>query len=314
MLSVRGETRVVKSFAWLRMRPKTLASVAAVSAVTIAITGMAFAYEGNPTAEVDLHDGGVWLTKTSSLMVGHFNNESRLLDGGVRTAGENYDVEQSGGIVLVTDRTASTLTSVDPARVVLSDAVLVPGGAKSVLGGSTVAILEPKSGKLWVVPSSGLSGFKAAGKDPQAYALGVGGRGTFRIGGTLDPSAKPLTVEAEVTHVLDAVEPLFREAVLRIGGIDLVVASRRRPYHDIADFTRFGLDPRLAKIVVVKSGYLSPELAPIANPSLMALTPGAVDQFVERLPRLRKAHPTYPFDDNFDFSPETFLSARSVGR
>ena len=148
----------------------------------------------------------------------------------------------------------------------------------------------------------------------QAYALGVGGRGTFRIGGTLDPSAKPLTVEAEVTHVLDGVEPLFREAVLRIGGIDLVVASRRRPYHDIADFTRFGLDPRLAKIVVVKSGYLSPELAPIANPSLMALTPGAVDQFVERLPRLRKAHPTYPFDDNFDFSPETFLSARSVGR
>ena len=73
-------------------------------------------------------------------------------------------------------------------------------------------------------------------------------------------------------------------------------------------------DPRLAKIVVVKSGYLSPELAPIANPSLMALTPGAVDQFVERLPRLRKAHPTYPFDDNFDFSPETLLSARSVGR
>ncbi|MDR2323072.1 MAG: tandem-95 repeat protein [Microbacterium sp.] len=150
------------------MRPKTLASVAAVSAAAIAVTGMAFAYEGNPTAEVDLHDGGVWLTKTSSLMVGHFNNESRLLDGGLRTAGENYDVEQSGGIVLVTDRTASTVTSVDPARVVLSDAVLVPGGAKSVLGGSTVAILDPKDGKLWVVPSSGLNGFKAAGKDPQA--------------------------------------------------------------------------------------------------------------------------------------------------
>jgi hypothetical protein len=55
-------------------------------------------------------------------------------------------------------------------------------------------------------------------------------------------------------------------------------------------------------------------LAPIANPSLMALTPGAVDQFVERLARRRKMHPTYPFDDNFDFSPEVILSARSVGR
>jgi microcystin degradation protein MlrC len=148
----------------------------------------------------------------------------------------------------------------------------------------------------------------------QAYALGLGGKGTFRIGGTLDSSARPVTVEAEVRALLDNVEPLFREAALRIGDIDLVIAARRRPYHDIEDFTRFGLDPRTAKIVVVKSGYLSPELAPIANPSLMALTPGAVDQFVERLPRLRKAHKTYPFDDDFNFTPEVVLSARSVGR
>ena len=129
-----------------------------------------------------------------------------------------------------------------------------------------------------------------------------------------DPTSTPARVTAEVKFLLPDVEPAFCEAVLRIGGIDLVVTSRRRPFHNIADFTRLGLDPLTAKIVVVKSGYLSPELAPIANPSLMALTPGAVDQFVERLPRLRKAHPTYPFDDNFDFSPEAFLSARSVGR
>ncbi len=162
-----GGKFVLKSFAWLRMRPKTLASVAGVTAAALAVTGMAFAYEGNPTAEVDLHDGGVWLTKTSSLLVGHFNNESRVLDGGLRTGGENYDVLQSGGTVLVTDRSASTLTSVDPARVVLSDAVLVPGGAKSALGGTTVAILDPE-GKLWVRPASSLSGFKAASTKPTA--------------------------------------------------------------------------------------------------------------------------------------------------
>jgi hypothetical protein len=39
-----------------------------------------------------------------------------------------------------------------------------------------------------------------------------------------------------------------------------------------------------------------------------------VDQFVERLPRLRKQHPTYPFDRDFAFSPEVFPSARSAGR
>jgi len=103
-----------------------------------------------------------------------------------------------------------------------------------------------------------------------------------------------------------------REAVLSLGGIDVVVASRRRPYHDIADFTRLGLDPRTAKIVVVKSGYLSPELAPIANPSLMALSPGVVDQFVERLPRHRYVTPTYPGQKDFAYTPKIRWSARSA--
>ncbi len=66
-----------------------------------------------------------------------------------------------------------------------------------------------------------------------------------------------------------------------------------------------------AGIVVVKSGYLSPELALIANPSLMMLSAGVVDQYVERLPRPRKSHPTYPFDTNFEWVPEAKPSIRA---
>ena len=50
------------------------------------------------------------------------------------------------------------------------------------------------------------------------------------------------------------------------------------------------------------------------NASLMALTQGAVDQFVERLPRHRKQHKTYPFDAEFDWTPQVLLSARATGR
>jgi len=145
-----------------------------------------------------------------------------------------------------------------------------------------------------------------------AYEAGVGAKLELSIGGTLDPSSTPARVTATVRRVLRTDDATLREAVLRIGGIDVVVTARRRPFHNIADFTKLGLDPKAAKIVVVKSGYLSPELAPIANPSLMALTTGVVDQYVERLPRLRKQHPTFPFDDDFEFSPEVFLSARSA--
>ena len=132
-----------------------------------------------------------------------------------------------------------------------------------------------------------------------------------RIGGSLDPSSTAVETEAEVVFVLPTDDDYLREAVVRIGGIDLVLAARRRPFHNIEDFTRLGLDPRSAKIVVVKSGYLSPDLGPIANPSLMALSPGVVDQFVERLERKHKNVAQYPFDKDFAWAPDVKWSSRA---
>jgi microcystin degradation protein MlrC len=147
------------------------------------------------------------------------------------------------------------------------------------------------------------------------YAAGVGAELELSVGASLDTKgSQPVTARFKVAFLHDTADPSDRQAVVSVGGIDLVLSAKRRPYHNIADFTRLGLRPHDAKIIVVKSGYLSPELAPIANPNLMALSPGVVDQFVERLPRLRKQHPTYPFDRDFAFSPEVFPSARSAGR
>lgn len=144
-----------------------------------------------------------------------------------------------------------------------------------------------------------------------AFAAGEGAEITVSVGATLDPASPRVTVTAQVARLIGHEVPAEREAVLTLGGITLALAARRRPYHNIADFTRLGLDPLAAKIVVVKSGYLSPELAPIANPALMALSPGVVDQFVERLPRNRKVTPTYPWDRDVSFTPVATPSARS---
>ena len=149
----------------------------------------------------------------------------------------------------------------------------------------------------------------------RCYAAGIGTTLELTVGASLDAKdSKPVTGQFTVKFLHETTDATDRQAVVSIGGIDLVLSAKRRPYHNIVDFTRLGLDPRTASIVVVKSGYLSPEIAPIANPSLMALSPGVVDQFVERLPRLRKAHPTYPFDKDFSFDPQAFLSARSTNR
>jgi microcystin degradation protein MlrC len=147
------------------------------------------------------------------------------------------------------------------------------------------------------------------------YAAGVGATLDLTVGASLDTKgSKPVIGRFSVKFLHETGDAADRQAVVSIGGIDLVLSAKRRPYHNIADLTRLGLDPHKAKIIVVKSGYLSPELAPIANPNLMALSAGVVDQFVERLPRLRKQHPTYPFDKDFGFEPQVFLSARSLNR
>ncbi|MCR6635891.1 M81 family metallopeptidase [Devosia sp.] len=142
-----------------------------------------------------------------------------------------------------------------------------------------------------------------------AYAAGVSATIPLHIGASLDPSSTPVDTTAEVVFLLEHENPLFREAVVRIGGIDLVLTVRRRPFHNIADFTKLGLDPRTAKIVAVKSGYLSPELGPIANPGIMALSPGVVDQFVERTVRNHTPRPSFPFDRDFAFVPQVKWSA-----
>ncbi|WP_338722102.1 M81 family metallopeptidase [Devosia sp. XK-2] len=143
------------------------------------------------------------------------------------------------------------------------------------------------------------------------YAAGVGARVKLHIGANLDPSSIPVDAEAEVMFLLATDDVRLREAVVRIGGIDLVLTARRRPFHNIADFTKLGLDPKAAKIIAVKSGYLSPELGPIANPGIMALSPGVVDQFVERTERKHTPRPSYPFDRDFAFVPQVKWSKRA---
>lgn len=145
-----------------------------------------------------------------------------------------------------------------------------------------------------------------------AYKAGKGAKLTLEIGATIDTiNSRPLPIKTVVIFVLETDDPAERQAVLRIGGIDVVTTARRRPFHDLDDFRKLNIEPLDNKILTVKSGYLSPELAPIANPSLMALSPGIVDQSIEGLPRARTPRPTYPFDTDFTYEPEVFWSVRS---
>jgi microcystin degradation protein MlrC len=65
------------------------------------------------------------------------------------------------------------------------------------------------------------------------------------------------------------------------------------------------------KIVVVKAGYLVTEIAAIANPNLMALTGGAVNQDIEHLESKHRV-PSWPFQPDLQWKPSIVVSARSA--
>jgi microcystin degradation protein MlrC len=146
-----------------------------------------------------------------------------------------------------------------------------------------------------------VAGIADAPATDAAFAAGSGARLALTIGGTLDRSSRPLSVTAGVLRLADG--PQGRMAVLGFGGIRLVITGRRRPFHHLADFVSLGLDPRSAALTVVKSGYLSPDLAAIANPAILALTDGAVPQDIAALPNRRRRRPCFPFQRDFDWPP-----------
>lgn len=213
----------MKALSWMRARPKTTASIAGVTVGVVALTTMAFTYEGFPTTKVDLNDGGVWITKTSSLLVGHFNHESTVLDGGLRTTAEDYDILQDTRNILVVDDGASTVTAVDPSRIALGDSARIPGDGIVALGANTAAILDEKSGSLWVVPVPRISSFEIESAEP-LVELGDDADVTVAKDGTV------FALSAErgevVTIPVDADGEALEPSTASVGELDVSVRPR----------------------------------------------------------------------------------------
>jgi microcystin degradation protein MlrC len=96
---------------------------------------------------------------------------------------------------------------------------------------------------------------------------------------------------------------------VQVGSIDVIVTKKRKPFHYERDFVALNLDPRATDIVIVKIGYLVPELYDMKGDWLMALTPGGVDQDLERLPYKRIKRPMFPLDKDME-DPD--LSAKLI--
>lgn len=144
----------------------------------------------------------------------------------------------------------------------------------------------------------------------KALATGVGATIKAPVGAAVDNRyAPPIVLEGIIRSIEKGDRNAEVEVVVQVGSVHVIVTQKRKPYHKEADFTRLGLQPRQADIVIVKIGYLEPELYNMRADWLLALTPGGVDQDLARLPYKRIQRPMFPVDKN---TPDPDLSVRWV--
>lgn len=147
---------------------------------------------------------------------------------------------------------------------------------------------------------------------PEAVAVaveaGVGAVVTVTAGAAVDAThAGPVTMTGRVHSIKHGDKDALVEVVLRVGSVYAILTRLRKPYHKEKDFTDLDLRPREADVVIVKIGYLEPELYDMAQDWMLGLTPGGVDQDLKRLGHKRIRRPMWPFDETFK---EPDLTAR----
>ncbi len=143
-----------------------------------------------------------------------------------------------------------------------------------------------------------------------AITAKVGGHAEGYAGAAVDARyAPPVWISGTVESIQYGDVNAEIEAVIRVGSVHIIVTQKRKPYHKEIDFTRLALNPRKSDIVVVKIGYLEPELYAMRADWLLALTPGGVDQDLERLPYKKIQRPMFPLDQSMS---EPDLSAKWI--
>ncbi|WP_435738713.1 Ig-like domain-containing protein [Cellulosimicrobium sp. PMB13] len=153
-----------------------------VSVFSTALVGLAWFYEGEATADVELNDSGVWVTKTSAGLLGRFNYESQAMDGSLVAGSASFDVQQDAEQVLLDDDGASAAAPIDVAHLTLDGQIRLPAGADVASGGGTTAILDGEEGLLWVLPFGGATSFDPGETEPVADLDGDGALAVSRDG------------------------------------------------------------------------------------------------------------------------------------
>jgi microcystin degradation protein MlrC len=131
-------------------------------------------------------------------------------------------------------------------------------------------------------------------------AAEVGDTLELEVGGTIEPESVRTPVSGRLIFKGD-IEGWYGEnagacAVLRCGGIDVILTENRCALTRPGIFDKLGLDLNEYHFVVVKLGYLFPELAKVSERTILAFTTGGSTERLEDMGMKHIRRPMFPLD------------------
>lgn len=132
----------------------------------------------------------------------------------------------------------------------------------------------------------------------------IGDRIDTEVGGTIEPASPRTCISGTLVYTGD-IEGWYGEnagacAVVRCDGIDVILTAGRVAVTKPRIIERLGLSIDSYHVVVVKLGYLFPELARLAATSVLALTRGGSTERLQDMGMKRIRRPMFPLDDDFE--------------
>ena len=148
-----------------------------------------------------------------------------------------------------------------------------------------------------------IAGIADAAACEQCYQAALGDILTLQVGGSLDASSESAVITGKLIHRGDIVSYTGGNggpsATLDCGNMTVVVTANRAALCRPDIFASIDLDYSRYKIIVVKLGYLFPELAAQAKRAILAFTPGSSTERLQDMNMKNIRRPMFPLDDDF---------------
>lgn len=193
-----------------------------VASIVATMATLAVLFPGFATADVSLNDGGLWVTRSADLMIGHLNYPSHALDGGLHSTTADFTLFQDGNDVQLYDAASGAIVRVDPAKVATAESGSLTPNSRVDSRAGTLAIIDAQTNGLFVAATASLQGLSTTGRDPIAE-LDPGSAVAVGVTGTVFAVSASKHQLFTVTHAQD--KPIVQDLPAFGSGASLAITA-----------------------------------------------------------------------------------------